>query len=246
MKNQNVKSRLLQIAQVTQFLDRGFAEYFQVAVLCLGKGNVYKLLDDARKTIAKMQNRQEDPDSADIGDLGNFCEQMISTFDDPDKRNPRFTVPLQRDQDILHYLQDALEVPYWNFMVDLFLRWKANSNSDSENVVIRVLHSAKLELLDGKRRLLNELSLLQGEDAEDIDPIIHGIDERIEVLNSIWDNTLSNLDGTHCLLVSFLEQPPQPTSVAPEEPAISPQEEQMGRQMVKSSPSTHYLHHASN
>ncbi|XP_014557279.1 hypothetical protein COCVIDRAFT_97476 [Bipolaris victoriae FI3] len=231
VRNRRIKLRLLQIADVTKFLDRGFAEYFQVAVLSFGKQHAQQLLQDARKTIAKMQNKQEDPDSADIGDLGHFCEQSAITSGDSKQRPPRFTVTQRRDEEILHYLQDALEIPYWEFMVDIFLGWKANSSALSGDVVLRVLHSTKLELLDGRRRLMDEMAALQGDDAEDIAPIVDGIDARIKVLDSLWDSASSNPDGTHHSLVSFLEQPLHQPLIAVEEAPIPSQDEQIGRQV---------------
>ncbi|EUC42962.1 hypothetical protein COCMIDRAFT_28472 [Bipolaris oryzae ATCC 44560] len=231
VRNRRIKLRLLQIANVTKFLDRGFAEYFQVAVLSFGKQHAQQLLQDARKTIARMQNKQDDPDSADIGDLGHFCEQSAITSGNSKQRPPRFTITQRRDEETLHYLQDALEIPYWEFMVDIFLGWKANSSALSGDVVLRVLHSTKLELLDGRRRLMDEMATLQGDDAEDIAPIIDGIDARIRVLDSLWDSASSNPDGTHYSLVSFLEQPLRQPLIAVEETPLPSQDEQIGRQV---------------
>ncbi|EMD70053.1 hypothetical protein COCSADRAFT_132540 [Bipolaris sorokiniana ND90Pr] len=231
VRNRKIKLRLLQIASVTKFLDRGFAEYFQVAVLSFGKHQAQQLLQDARKTIARMQNKQDDPDSADIGDLGHFCEQSAITSGDAEQRRPRFTVTQRRDEETLHYLQDGLEIPYWEFMADIFLGWKANSSALSGDVVLRVLHSTKLELLDGRRRLMDEMVALQGDDAEDIMPIIDGIDARIKVLDSLWDSASSNPDGTHYSLVSFLEQPLRQPLIAVEETTLSSQDEQIGHQV---------------
>jgi hypothetical protein len=225
--------RLLQIARVIQFLDRGFAEYFQVAVLAFGKQHAQELLHDARKSIAKIQNRQNDPSSADVGDLGHFCEQCARTWDESRERSRKFSITQRRDEEILRYLQDALEVPYWEFMVDIFLGWKANSNSLSGDVVLRVLHSAKLDLLDGRRRLLDEMAALQGDDGEDIAPIIGGIDARITILDSLWDSASSNLDDTHYSLVSFLERPRQTSALEMEESRPPCQDGQTGHQMVQ-------------
>ena len=132
-----------------------------------------------------MQKRQNDPASADVGDLGLFCEQIARTWGEPDTRKPKFVVTQRRDEEIMYYLQDALEIPYWEFMIDIFLGWKANSNSLSGEVVLRVLHSAKIDLLDERRRLLDDMASLRKQDAEDIAPIIGGIDARIEVLESL-------------------------------------------------------------
>jgi hypothetical protein len=225
--------RLLQIVSATQFLDRGFAEYFQVAVRSFGKKHAQQLLHDARKIIAKMQNKQDDPSSADIGDLGHFCEQSASAWDESGQPSPTFTITQRRDEETFHYLQDALEIPYWEFMLEIFLGWKANSKALSGDVALRVLHSTKLDLLDGRRRLLDEIAVLQGDDAEEIAPIIGGIDARIAILDSLWDSASSNLDGTHYSLVSFLERPRHSPPVAVEETPLPFQDEQTGRQMVR-------------
>ena len=236
VKSRETKLRLLQIARTVQFLDRGFAEYFQVAVLSFGKQHAEHLLHDARKTISKMQNKQNDPNSADVGDLGHFCEQIARVWDESGKEKTKFTITQRRDDEIMCYLQDALEIPYWEFMVDIFLGWKANSNSLSGDVVLRVLHSAKLDLLDGRRRLLDEIASSQADAAEDLAPIIDGIDARITILDSVWNSTSSNLDDTHYSLVSFLERSQQSSSRMSEEIPLPSEDEQPSHQMVKTYP----------
>lgn len=218
------------MALVTQFLDRCFAEYFQIAVLSLNKEYVDKLLDDARKTIAKMQNKQ-DHEAADVGDLGRFCEQSASALWHG-LEAPSFTTTQRRDHETLHYLQDALEIPYWEFIADVFLVWNNNSSALIGEVILRVLYSAKLDLLLGRRRLLHELALLQGDDAEDIGQIINGINDRIAVLKGIRGKT-SNLDDIHHWLDSWLEQPPHSPSVAPGGPSVSSEDEQLSQKVVK-------------
>jgi hypothetical protein len=179
-----------------------------------------------------MQKRQSDPASADVGDLGLFCEQIATTWGEPDTRNPKFVVTQRRDEEIMCYLQDALEIPYWEFMIYIFLGWNANSNSLSGDVVLRVLHSAKLDLLEGRRHLLDDIASLQAEDAEDIAPIINGIDARIDILDSLWNSGSSILDDMHHSLVSFLEQPPQSPTLANERIDTLSEDEKMGKEVV--------------
>ena len=102
----------------------------------------------------------------------------------------------------------------------------------TETVVLRVLQSAKLDLLDGRRRLLDEMAALQGDDVEDIAPIIGGIDARITVLDSLWDSASSNLDDTHYSLGSFLERPRQTSALEIEESRSPCQDGQTGYQIV--------------
>jgi hypothetical protein len=63
-----------------------------------------------------------------------------------DAKGPKFILTHRRDEEIMHYLQDALELWYWEFMLDLFLMWTANSTSLSGEIMLRVLYSIKLDL----------------------------------------------------------------------------------------------------
>lgn len=182
VRNCKIKGRLFGIAESFQFLDRGFTEYFQVVVPSYDQDHVRQLLDNVRKDIASRQNRNPDRDndseSIYLGDLGHFCEEISRTWSQPTRPNPVFTVSHRRDE-ILHYLQDALEVPYWEFIVDLFLGWRANSKALSGDVVLCVLDNVKLDILDRKRYLLYELEELEGKDKEDKTPIVKGIGEHV-------------------------------------------------------------------
>lgn len=219
VRNRKIKGRLFGIAERFQFLDRGFAEYFQVVVPSYNQDHVRQLLDNVRKDIASRQNRnpdrENDSESIYLGDLGHFCEEVSRTWSQPTGPNPVFTVTHRRDE-ILHYLQDALEVPYWEFMVDLFLGWRANSKALGGDVVLLVLDNVKLDVLDGKRHLLDELEELEGKDKEDITPIVKGIDARIRVLESMWDKTTSNLEKDD-FLASLFEKSSKSSAITVEE-----------------------------
>lgn len=168
--------------------------------------HVRQLLENVRKDIASRQNRnpdrENDSESIYLGDLGHFCEEVSRTWSQPTRPIPVFIVTHRRDE-ILNYLQDALEVPYWGFMVDLFLGWRANSKALGGDVVLRVLDNVKLDVLDGKRHLLDELEELEAKDKEDITPIVKGIDARVRVLESMRDNTTSNLEKDDFLASLF-------------------------------------------
>jgi hypothetical protein len=210
VRNRKIKSRLFQIARRLQFLDRGFAEYFQVVVPSYDQDNVHQLLHNVRKNTASRQNRNprkdNDSESIYLGDLGHFCEEVSRTWSQPTGQNPVFTVTHGRNE-ILRYLQDALEAPYWEFMIDLFLGWRANSKALSGDVVLHVLDNVKLDVLDGKSRVLDELENLKDNltDKEKIDIllILKGIDARIQVLESVWDETTSNIEKDDSLASLF-------------------------------------------
>ena len=169
------------------------------------------MLRGARETIISRQsrtpNRLGDSESIYLGDLGNFCEATALTWNNPQSPplSPEFVVTHRRDHEFLHYLQDAFEVPYWEFMSDLFLGWRANSKSLSGEVVLRVLDSLTIDLRDDLRRLHDDRAMSQMDDEEDMEPIIHGIEDRLAVLMGVLDSTTSNPEGREDFLSSVFE-----------------------------------------
>jgi hypothetical protein len=238
VNDRRVKVKLLQIAQLFQFLDRGFAEYFQSVVSSFGKDYAKELLLDARKTIGKMQNRQSDSAAVDLGDLGHFCEQVSQSWTQTstDAQDPKFILTHRRDEEIIHYLQDALELPYWEFMLDLFLVWRANSTSLSGEILLRVLYSIKLDLLDGQRALLDEIVASKVDDEESLAPVMEGIRARMKILDSVWDHTTFSLDRTHNITVASLATSLATSTVTAEKSPSQVKEETKGSETVRRSP----------
>jgi hypothetical protein len=211
----------------------------------VGQQNVWKRLDSARKSIARTQAQgptpEDSPQPIYLGGLGNFCDEIARTWEDPAHGSiinqgggglvnvqppPKFAVRHGRDHKILYYLQDAFEVPYWEFMLDLFLQRRVNLTSLSGDVVLRVLDSVKLELLDERCHLLNELGRLSGDTREDVGPILKGIDAWIKLLESVWDGPTSNLYQKHFLLKANVFQASTNVAVATaEEPSRGPGDE---------------------
>lgn len=82
--------------------------------------------------------------------------------------------------------------------------------------MLLVLDNVKLDVLDGKRHLLDKLEELEGKDKEDITPIVKGIDARIQVLESMWDKTTSNLEKDD-FLASLFEKLSKSSAITVEE-----------------------------
>lgn len=205
MKNSRVKRTLLEIAERFQFLDRGFAEYFQEIVPTFDHDHVRNLLKDARNSIAVKQSQDtsdaEASDTVVLGELGHFCEDVARGWEQ--KSSKLKFMPHNRDKDILYYLQDVYEVPYWDLMMTLFSKWRANSRSLSGDVVMHVLNSIKLDVREKKARLGKEMRALSEAEKEEIAPIIRGIDARLEILGSMWDNNTSNFEIDNMLTRMF-------------------------------------------
>ncbi|KAG9196884.1 hypothetical protein G6514_003192 [Epicoccum nigrum] len=101
-------------------------------------------------------------------------------------------------------------------MLNLFSRWRANSKTLSGDVVIRVLGSIKTDVLEGKRRLLDEIDSLEQEERENIAPIIRGVETRLSLLESLWDaSTFDQEVDDH--LSSMFERPSGSSTVLNED-----------------------------
>lgn len=157
---------------------------------------------------------------------------MADSWDQSESNAVKFINTQRREVEIQHYLRDALEVPYWEFMLDLFLGWRANAKHMAGEIVLRVLHSLKLEILDARRHLLNDIKSVSGQEKLDISVILKGIDARINILESVWDSQSSSAEATHHSLVLFLENATHPVATV-EPPLQELQKEHFGRhQMV--------------
>ncbi|KAH7358005.1 hypothetical protein B0T11DRAFT_354651 [Plectosphaerella cucumerina] len=199
-KTQNM---LLRIYDKLHFLDRGFAEYF-TSIVEGDAAHVRTQFQDIRRRFASAQNPNvptSGPDNdvdVNLGDLGHFCEQVLQVYEaaKPYKfpGGPIFHVTCGDVTDKLNYLQDALEVPYWDLMLKHFGIWRANSHGLMGKAILSIIYSAKLELKVAVAELMQQAAA-RGI-MEDLAPIVKGIKRRIELLDSVRD---SSVDGLHIL-----------------------------------------------
>ncbi|KAL1600831.1 hypothetical protein SLS60_007219 [Paraconiothyrium brasiliense] len=115
---------LFLIAEKCQFLDKCMAELFQALLPSLSINFVGHLLGRAKDMIAKSDPSQsstrdipslESLSSREIylGELGHHLESIC-------KGEPQEFMIHRVGEQRLDYLQDALELPYWDLIVDLF------------------------------------------------------------------------------------------------------------------------------
>jgi hypothetical protein len=233
VRDRNIKADLCRVAKLFQYIDSGFAEYFQAVISRLPPDTVEGYLKLARdRRVKKKQASDQEPaldeeqalgrhkDRTDpilhLGDLGNFCEKVLHKL----KTNEEGRVPYDitdctRDE-LLQYLQDSFEIPYWEFMLKLFSQQHANSRSLSAMAVFRVLSSLKIEILHRRHLIRNDLS-------EDIEPLMKGIDARIKVLDQAWNKDTSELEASKLYQSLFetleLDRPTSPPEGEPAPPA---------------------------
>jgi hypothetical protein len=203
--NSTVRTRFSKIAQRFQFLDRGFAEYFQHGLHHTVKGYVKQRLAEIRVVLTKRRisctNASNQTSYVELGDLGNFCERVCEQWDGYDEQTTSTSsqafssTNVDTDAD-LHYLQDALEVHYWRLILNVFLmeRGKGNSGNFIGEIVLSVLNNIRLSVIDEKRRLVDGLKGQGNPESGEIDLIIKGIDQRLKILESALDRESWALD----------------------------------------------------
>ncbi|KAJ5160162.1 uncharacterized protein N7482_007166 [Penicillium canariense] len=229
--NRNIKKHLLYIADRFNFLDCGFAEYFQSVVPSFDRDYVEQRLTHIREDITKRQSPNpasvENPETAYLGDLGAFCEALSKTWnydanqDPPRLLSPVFNSTHRQNQEIFEYLQDAFETHYWELMLDIFMQWHRNTKSLSGEIVLKVLRSLEREIRSGRNQLLRDMKAQSEDSPEDLAPIMQGIDERIAILESVGDlgnNPQLEMQGLLTLPVS---QPHSSQSTSPGEPLVA-------------------------
>ncbi|KAI0099707.1 hypothetical protein GGR51DRAFT_564749 [Nemania sp. FL0031] len=216
VKDPKLRIRLVEIASYIEYLDRGFAEYFQAAGYSDDREAVHKLLRHARQTV----QRRKPSDSFYTGDLGKFCESVFAAWKRPSENREwaHYCPKIRNDEDKIEYLQDALEIPYWEFMINSFMDWrqinlnhmrrasKAASNSTPEEqegvqVVIEGVEQ-RLELLD--RVLLGSTISLEDLDDDIIDERPGGSCSRGLVPRASFNNTSSETSTLISLVFLFL------------------------------------------
>jgi len=200
VKGRNLRSDLCHIAELLQYIDNGFAEYFQVVVLQLPLLTVERYLESARNKVEKKQaqsKHERRPDSPlNLGDLGNFCQKVFDRHMDCDRRRVSYETTDYLQEQMLNYLQDSFEIYYWQFMLDLFLQQSVNSRSLSATVVIRVLSSYKIEILHKTDVIRRHLAASGNKSGDEIEPLMKGIDARIAVLEGVWNKGMSDLEAS--------------------------------------------------
>jgi hypothetical protein len=227
IRDRNIKAQLCRIAELFQFIDNGFAQYFQAVVSRLPHDAVEGYLDSARDEVENKQaldrnqalGQHKDQSDAvrNLGDLGNFCQKVSDRLKLDEERGVLYDITDCTQEDMLHYLQDAFEIPYWRFMLDLFLQQNVNSRSLSATVVFRVLSSLKIEILHRRDAIRRDVAASQNGRREDTEPLMKGIDARVKVLEQVWHKDTFELEASGPYQTLFQTLNPDQPSTAPEE-----------------------------
>lgn len=194
-----IKKALIRIAVVCQMLDVAFAEYFRVVVSHL-QGTGAKL-SRVREQICSRQSRGTEY----IGSFGDYCERVSGS---PQRGSGMMTEKYQAratGDEIPSYLQDALEVPYWNMMADQFIKSSHSNDQLTYDAVLSVINDKRREL---KLRLQQVKQKWRENLPQEIED---GIIRRVTVLESILAQTSDKYDSLEEQQIQLLQR--SPTSV---------------------------------
>lgn len=163
------------------------------------------------------QSKDQSETAMSLGDLGHYCEEVFDKLKTNEKGRVFFKTTDCAQDELLHYLQDSFETPYWQFMLSLFLQQNVNSRSLSATVVFRILSSLKIEVLHRVDLIRRDLST-----TEDIEPLMRGIDARVKVLEQAWHSDTSELEASELYQTLFQTlEPDRPSTSTEEEPTAS-------------------------
>lgn len=186
VQNADAQKILNLIARQFQTLDKIMAELFRSIIPVFPRDVVANLLSDARNASRPLPETDV-LETRFLGELGHFCEALLNELDMPDTERKSVIFQVRRVNEYWPgYLQDALELPYWELMAEL-LAMVSVQTPPSHSGMLAIYHIA-----EGRKRSVEaQLDCLQEvysrEQVGDSSPknIEHGIRARLLVLGRI-------------------------------------------------------------
>lgn len=180
VEHSDARQSLRKIAEIFQFLDNGFAEYFRMSVP--NSDWVSHQLGAIRNAICSRQQ----PGRTWVGSLGDFCEEIIQSSN---RQSVRFESK-DRGSEKLKYLQDALEVPYWHLIAQIFINRSEHDGGHKSSIQV-----ARSVVKDMRREIQLRKQTLEEEYPGQIHAdIIGGINARLHVLDRFLEETPNPFD----------------------------------------------------
>lgn len=193
--------KLIKITHDFTFLDQIFAECFRAFEHAFNNDIVRDSLVQIRASLAKRQHRGLDSTSSIvyIGKLGEFCESVCASWEQapPDRKPKGFKSALKYGSDCVIYLQDALEIPYWQLVIDLFLDWRESNTNNM--LATAILHTLQYKAMSCQKKA-DELRRLQvapqhKKDRKGLGVLLDGIQRRLDFLTDALELVMPPDEG---------------------------------------------------
>lgn len=192
--------KVIQITQEFTFLDQAFAECFRAFEFAFNIDTVREKLVQIRASLAKRQQRSSDPKNSNavyIGNLGEFCENVCTSWKQANstRKMEGYRSGLKYGDDCIFYLQDALEIPYWQLVIDLFLDWRESNTNNM--LATAILHMLRNKAISCRRKTeeLRRVASLDTDDQEGLFVLLQSIKKRLGFLEKSLEMAMPSNEG---------------------------------------------------
>ncbi|KAI1855253.1 hypothetical protein JX266_000118 [Neoarthrinium moseri] len=220
VRNDGVRTQLVQIARIFVSFENYLAEFFQSFGRLFQASEIDSCLREIRGAVAKRQNRALS--CANTGEFGRFCAATVRDWSDltARKKPTRFHPIFRDDEEYLWYLQEGYEVLYWDVIMDIFHNLRVDLLGDTHAEMMMNTIRSTLVFVTAKQHSLLQTGYLAGSSCtDDLGLLIDAIDRRTRFLARILranspdpadlDLILSIITTTKCKLDEDLDAGPQ-------------------------------------
>lgn len=190
ISNRVATKKLIKIAQDFTLLDQVFAECFRAFEEAFNHKNIRERLLRIRNDLAKSQRHSSGPDNSQdqagyIGPLGEFCENVCASWKEPasNRKVKGYKNGLKYGDDYLVYLQNTLEIPYWQLVIDLLLDWRETNASNILGTAILYLLRYKVLSCGNQVEELAQMAIPDAEDRDGLTTVVRSIQKRLDFLD---------------------------------------------------------------
>lgn len=199
ISNRLVTKKLIKVAQEFTFLDHFFADCFGAFEEASNHVKIRQDLIDIRDNLGKCQRQSSgrgNKKAIYIGTLGEFCEDVCSSWEKPSygQKMKVYKNGLKYGKDYMAYLQDTLEIPYWQLVIDLLLDWRERNTSNTLGTAILYLLQYKALSCSSKFEELAQIVLSDVGDRDGLTIVQRSIKKRLDVLSKALEVVMLDED----------------------------------------------------
>lgn len=199
ISNRLVTKKLIKVAQEFTFLDHFFADCFGAFEEASNHVKIRQDLIDIRDNLGKCQRQSSgrgNKKAIYIGTLGEFCEDVCSSWEKPSygQKMKVYKNGLKYGKDYMAYLQDTLEIPYWQLVIDLLLDWRERNTSNTLGTAI--LYMLQYKALSCRNRVeeLAQMAVPDEEDGRGLAIMQRSIQKRLDVFDEALEVEMLDKD----------------------------------------------------